>query len=237
MIILFTAGPAFGLPEASPYVTKTEVQLQMAGIAYRKERATPDLSPKGQLPFIDDEGERIGDSTFIRAHIERKYGVDLDAGLDARERAQAWALERMIENHLTWAVIYFRWLVPENFEKGPSHWFDGVPEPARAGVKADVLGRVTAAMRAVGIARHSPEEIVGLGDRSLSALSLQLGDRPYLMGERPAGVDAMAFGSLACLLTPFFASPLRQRAIAYDNLTAYADRMMRAHFPDHPWSI
>src|SRR6202000_3368828 len=82
MIILSGGGPNFGLPEISPYVTKTEVQLKMAGLAYRKERATPTDSPKGQVPFIDDDGERIADSTFIRAHIERKYGVDLDAGLD-----------------------------------------------------------------------------------------------------------------------------------------------------------
>ena len=31
MIILYGAGPGFGLPEISPYVTKTEVQLQLAG--------------------------------------------------------------------------------------------------------------------------------------------------------------------------------------------------------------
>src|SRR5208282_752494 len=87
MIILYGGGPNFGLPEISPYVTKIEVQLNMAGLAYRKERATPKDSPKGQVPFIDDDGERIADSTFIRAHIERKYGVDLDEVLDSRARA------------------------------------------------------------------------------------------------------------------------------------------------------
>jgi hypothetical protein len=32
----------------------------------------------------------IADSTFIRAHIERKYGFDFDAGLSQQGRAQAW---------------------------------------------------------------------------------------------------------------------------------------------------
>ena len=36
----------------------------------------PPASPKGQLPFIDDGGEAVADSTFIRAHIERRYGFD-----------------------------------------------------------------------------------------------------------------------------------------------------------------
>ena len=70
MIVLYGFGPGFGLPEISPFVTKTEVQLKMAGLAYGKEKARPMASPKGQLPYIDDEGEAIADSTFIRAHIE-----------------------------------------------------------------------------------------------------------------------------------------------------------------------
>ena len=74
MIILYGFGEGFGLPEKSPFVTKTEVQLKMAGLAYRKEKAMPPASPKGQLPYIDDEAESIADSTFIRAHIEGKYG-------------------------------------------------------------------------------------------------------------------------------------------------------------------
>ena len=74
MIILYGFGPGFGLPEISPFVTKTDVQLKMAGLAYCKEKAKPPASPKGQLPYIVDEAETIADSTFIRAHLEGKYG-------------------------------------------------------------------------------------------------------------------------------------------------------------------
>jgi hypothetical protein len=50
MITLYGFGAGFGLPEISPFVSKTEVQLKMAGLAYRKEKARPPASPKGQLP-------------------------------------------------------------------------------------------------------------------------------------------------------------------------------------------
>src|SRR4029077_5478128 len=41
MITLYGAGEGFGLPEVSPYVTKTEVQLKMAGLGYAKAKAGP----------------------------------------------------------------------------------------------------------------------------------------------------------------------------------------------------
>jgi len=88
MITLYGFDAGFGLPERSPFVTKTEVQLKMAGLDYRKERSMPTASPKGQLPFIDDDGEAVADSTFIRAHIEGKYGFDFDAPLNLQQRAQ-----------------------------------------------------------------------------------------------------------------------------------------------------
>jgi glutathione S-transferase len=236
MITLFGFGAGFGLPEISPFVTKTEIQLKMAGLAYRKERAMPPASPKGQLPYIEDEGERIADSTFIRAHIERKYGFDFDAGLDRDARAQAWAFERMIEHHVYWALVGARWVDPENFAKGPAHFFDGAPEDRREQLRENAQFRVAENYLLSGLGRHAPDEDVALAMRSILALSVQLGDKPYLMADRPVGVDATAFGALAGILTPFFASRLRAEVEKFDNLTAYVERMMRNYYPEFTWS-
>lgn len=236
MITLYGFGPGFGLPEISPYVTKTEIQLMLAGLAYRRATAAPTDSPKGQLPFIEDDGETIADSTFIRAHLEAKYGVDLDAGLGGLDRAKAWAIERMVENHLGYASGYARWILPENFAKGPAQFVNAAPEAARPALRAEMLGRVTDAFRAQGVGRHAPDEVVELGARSLVALEQFLGDKLYLMGERPTGSDAIVFAHLAGLLTPFFDSPLRRRAERFETLTAYVDRMMARFYPNHPWA-
>ncbi|MEW6642180.1 MAG: glutathione S-transferase family protein [Pseudomonadota bacterium] len=235
MITLYGIGPGFGLPEISPYVTKTEVQLRLAGLPYVKQQAMPDSSPKGQLPYIADGEIRVADSTFIRLHLEQAHGVDLDAALDARQRAEAWALERMIENHFNWASGYARWVLPENFAKGPAHFFDGAPAEMREALRRDVQGRVAETMRTAGLARHTPDEIVTLGVRSLSALSVVLGDQRYLFGDEPCGTDATAFAALAGLLTPFFDSPLRQQALQFPNLLRYVDRLMAQVYPEHDW--
>ena len=235
MITLYNFGPGFGLPEVSPYCMKTEIQLKMAGLAYRKEEGGYPKAPKGKLPYISDEGELVADSTFIRAHILKKYGIDLDQGLDDRQRAEAWAVERMLEDHLEWGIGYMRWCLPMNFAKGPAHFFDGAPEEIRAKLVEDTRLRVVENMRAHGIGRHKLEEIVELGGKSLASTSTLLGDNAYLTGALVSGADATALGVLASNFTPFFESPLRERALEFGNLGAYVDRMMAQFYPEHAW--
>jgi glutathione S-transferase len=236
MITLYGLGAGFGLPEISPFVTKTEIQLKMAGLAYRKALTLPPSSPKGQLPYIDDDGELIADSTFIRAHIERKYGFDFDEGLGSLQRAQAWAYERMIEHHIYSALVGARWLDPDNFAKGPAQFFDAAPEEHRTALREEAQVRVRENYRIGGLGRHAPDEALGLSTRSLSALSQLLAHRHYLMGDRPCGTDATAFAVVAGILTPFFDSALRLRVLQMANLTFYVERMMKQYYPEHQWS-
>jgi glutathione S-transferase len=227
MLTLYGFGPAFDLPDPSPFVMKTEIQLKMAGVPYRFERAAPQAAPKGKIPFIQVGAHRVGDSTFIRAHIEKHHRFDFDAGLSTHERAQAWAIERMLEDHLYFAIMQHRWLDDENWHKGPSHFFDGAPE----GVAEDARRRVRENLHGHGISRHLHEETADLSERSLASLSVILGDKPYVMGEEPSGVDATAAAMVAAALTPFFTGELRRRAEKYANLTTYRDRMFARYYP------
>ncbi|MBD8879434.1 glutathione S-transferase family protein [Rhodanobacter sp. 7MK24] len=234
-ITLYGCAPAFGLPDPSPFVTKTEVQLQMAGLPYRKVFAIPPEAPKGKLPYIDDAGEIVCDSSFIRAHLERKYALDLDAGLDARQRAEAWAVERLLEDHLYWAMVWFRWVDAENFAKGPAHFVDRAPEEMRQQLRDNLQAAKQNELHAHGLGRHSREQIAELGTRSIDALAVLLGEHDYLFGDRPHAVDAIGFAVLAAILTPFFDTPLRAAAERHPNLVAYVARMMRFYYPAHAW--
>ena len=234
-ITLFATRPGFGLPDTSPFVIKTEVQLKMAGLAYERASAIPPQAPNGKLPYIDDHGEVVTDSTFIRAHIERRYAVDLDEGLNLRERAEAWTIERLLEDHLYFAMVWFRWIDPENFERGPAHFADAAPEAERARMRQEMQARKASELHAQGLGRHPPGRIAELGERSIDALALMLGDKPHLLREAVSGVDATAFGVLASVMTPFFDTPLRRAAEAHRNLVAYVARMMRRYYPEHAW--
>lgn len=229
MITLFAFGSMWGQPDPSPYVIKTETQLKIAGLPYEKSYSGFPNAPKGKQPYIADEGEIVADSTFIRAHIEKKYGVDFDVGLSDRQRAEAWALERMLEDHLYWALVYFRWAVEENFWKGPGAVFFGdAPKEVRAGARQ----RVVDVLHGQGLGRHSVEEVAQLGVKSLCALSALIDDGSYVFGNRMSGVDATAFGMVSAALCTHFSSPLREAAEALPNLVAYDARMKKRFFAD-----
>ena len=236
-IILFGLGTGYGLPDKSPFVQKAETQLKMAGLAYEKRNGSRDEAPKGKLPYIEDAGTRIGDSTLIRAHLEQRDGFDLDAGLSAPQRAQAWTLERLLEDHLYWALVYYRWMDLDNFAKGPAHNVDHAPEALRPQLRTDMQARVADTLRMHGLGRHTPDEILTLGRRSLDTVAAWLDDRDYLFTDHPTATDATASAILAGLLTPFFDSPLRSAAERHANVVAYVGRMMQRYFPEHAWEV
>ena len=232
MITLYSFGPAFGLPDSSPFVTKVEVLLKMSGQPHRTDTKGFNKAPKGKLPYIDDDGQKIADSTLIRWHLEKKYGTDFDRGLGASDRAVAWAFEKMVEDQLYWALVDARWSNDANFAKGPAKFFKAVPAPMRPFVVAMVRRKVRHNLYAHGIGRHSPEEITALATRSIDAIADQLGAKPFFMGAEPTGVDASMFAFVAGVLCPNFDTPLRAAAERHDNLRRYVGRMTARYYPD-----
>ena len=110
-----------------------------------------------------------------------------------------------------------------------------MPDHQRDKIREDAQFRVAENYLLSGLGRHAPDEDIDLAMRSLFALSVQLGDKPYLMGNDPCGTDATAFGALGGILPPFFDSALRERVEKFDNLTAYVDRMMTQYYPEFAW--
>jgi glutathione S-transferase len=230
MITLYTFGPAFGLPDASPFVTKTETLLKMAGLPYRTDPNGFRRAPKGKLPYIEDDGTVVADSTFIRWHIEKKYEIDFDRHLSAEQRGIAWALEKLCEDNLYWAALHWRWLDDDNFARGPAVFFQGIPGLVRPLVQKIVRKKVASATKAHGIGRHTPDEQLALAARGIESLSAAIGDKRYLMGDMPCGADATLFAFTMSMQCPHFESPLRRECERHDNLVAYVARMRQEYF-------
>jgi glutathione S-transferase len=234
LITLYVAGPLFpGLPDPSPFVSKAEILLKLSGLPYQTRRANFAKAPKGKIPYIQDgDGPFLGDTTLIRWHLEQSHGVDFDPGLSPADKAAAWAFEKMCEEHLYWAMVQPRWMVRENFDKGPRAFFQGIPVPMRQLVVAMAGRKVKRDMAGHGIGKHTPAEIERLGIRDVDALAAFLGEKPWLMGEAPCGADASVWSMLAHVLYPRFDTGLRTAAERHANLVAYRDRGLAHWFPN-----
>ncbi|MCE9650017.1 MAG: glutathione S-transferase family protein [Parvibaculum sp.] len=227
MIRLFVFPPVLrGTPNPGPFCIKLETALRLAGVAYETsyERLAA-KGPKHKIPFVEIDGERIGDSTLILERLRDEQGVDLDASLSPRERAQSHALQRMIEERLYFVMVHSRWLEPENWAKLKTAFFSKMPLPLRLIVPRLAQKRVRNSIVTQGLGRHTREEIYALGAADLAAVSTVLGDKAFLFGDRPTMADATAFAFLISIIGPDFESPLRTSALGHANLVSYTERM------------
>lgn len=211
---------------ASPFALKLETWLRLADVPFTVEESIrPDRMPKGKLPCIRDGGRLLADSSRIIAHLKATRGIDPDAGLTERQRAEALALQRLIEEHLYFAMVWARWLDPEGWPAVARGFFGGFPAPLRPLGRAILRARFRRMLVLQGLGRHGAAEIVELAREDLAALSAYLADKPFFMGEQLTTVDAVAFGFLANILLVPVEGALKRTAEGFPNLVAFCEAM------------
>jgi glutathione S-transferase len=230
VIALQTFGPFFDLPDPSPFVTKMDVLLKMSGVPFTSVVGDFRQAPKGKMPFIIEDGIKIGDSTLIRLHLENKFGVNFDKHLTAAEKGIAWAVEKMLEDSLYWAMVHARWMDDTSFSKGPAQFFQSMPSLIRPFVTRMVRKQVRRNLHGQGLGRHTTDEVVALGNKAIDAVAAVLGDKPYLMGAHKCGADATVFAFVLGVLCPLFDNPMRAHAETHKNLVAYCERMRQEFY-------
>ena len=232
MIKLFQFPPAFGLPNASPFCMKLETYLRMAGLPFELVNSSGAVmkAPKRKLPYIDDGGTVVADSSFVIDYLKGRYGDPLDAALSPPERAVATAFQRLIEENLYWAVVQIRWAEDTGWAKTRQAFFGAMPAPLRWFVPALARRGLLAELRGQGMGRHSAAEIHAIGCRDVTAIADFLADKPFMLGEQPTSLDATAHAFLANLLWAPFDSPIQRHAQTRPTLEAYCQRMKARYF-------
>ena len=231
MIELHKFRPFWGLPNASPFCMKMETYLRMAALPFELVNSGNVMkAPKHKLPYIDDGGTVVADTTFIIEYLKGRYGDPLDAALSPAERAVATALQRLIEENLYWAVVQMRWAEPAGWAKTREAFFGTMPAPLRWFVPALARRGLLAEMRGHGMGRHSVAEIHAIGCRDVTAIADFLADKPFMLGEQPTSLDATAHAFLANLLWAPVDSPIQRLARSRPTLQAYCERMKARYF-------
>ncbi len=232
MIKVYNYIGAWDLPCISPYVTKLVNYCAMAGVEHEVVMQPLDKlaedAPNGKLPYItDSDGTKVGDSQACIDYLKDKYGDPLDGSMSAEEKAQALAWNRLLEEHLYWSgIIQTRWRKDRGWETYIPYIVGGAEVSAemrtgldqfRAGIVSQFDGQ--------GMGRRSDEQVYGLAQNDLQAISDKLGDNPYFFGAKPHAIDASVYSTLMHILYTPFDSPSKDFGLKQKNLVDYCKRM------------
>ena len=236
MITLYTIPALWGLPSISPPSMKLETWFRLANLPYTiiNELNKLDESPKGTFPFIDYNGKLISDSTLIIDMFQREKGINLDKDLSANERAVSLAFRRMLQEHSYWGVAYIRYVDDENWnlskEVLTNLLFAELPQESREPMLEDIRSRYFGKLNAVGITRHTSQEVAQIFSDEFQALSDLLADRSFFFGEHPTTLDATAYAYIGNIIKPPFNSPIVDYVRDLDNLCQHYERMSKKFF-------
>ena len=239
MITLHKAVPAFGVADISPFCLKVETYMRMVGLQYRGVVSDSRKAPKRKIPWIEDDGRIVSDSTAIVTYLEDRVGSPLDANLRPRDHALTVAFRALLEEHFYFVVLWMRWCDnvgwhvyrPVLLSIAPHLRIPKVVAPlVLAGIRRQYMRSVWIQ----GTGRHTPDEINALGQSHLTAVSECLGDQLYFLGEQPRTIDSTVYAFLAAVVFAPFEGPIKDHASHLPNLMSYCERIRAQYWSDTP---
>lgn len=233
MITLYNFGPFQGLADPSPFCLKVDCYMRVAGIEFATKSGANYIgaSPKHKLPYIEDDGRAIGDSSFILEHLKEKYGDILDKDLNAEQKAVARAFMKMMDENLYWCIVHSRW-IGEGWPTIKEAFFGNIPFPLKMIIPGVAQKRIKKSLYQHGLGRHSEQEILDIARKDITALSDYLGTKDYFLINKPTSLDVGAFAFLAEMIVPELTCDLNETALSFDNLVNFVRRMKTRFYPE-----
>jgi glutathione S-transferase len=229
-MMVYGAWEAFGVPDFSPACLKLKTYLRMAQLPYTSAPGNPRKAPTKKIPFITDGGKTVGDSGLIIEHLKDKHGDKLDARLTKEEHAVGHLVRRTCEESLYWPILYTRWADDAVWSEYGKQFKTLVP-PIIGGLIISMIRKDTLRNAwGQGISRHTLDNVVAHGRADIDALSVILGDKPYLFGGAPTSYDASLFGTVANVMAFPEDGPLAKHARSKTNLAAFVDRVKSTYW-------
>ena len=226
MLTLYSYPALFGVADNNGYGLKVFAFLKLTGVPFVHQH-TFDASqaPRQQLPYIIDDGETLGDSDTIIAHLIRRYELPIDAGLSIQQRDTAHLIGRMLDD-LYWVMSYSRW-------KDEEFW-PGLRDALRrehpqVTDQALVKAREYNSQRYYyqGIGRFTPAAAYARGLADLKVLVDLLPPREYMFGPKPTSIDASIYGFIANIYFYSIETPLKKFVSSQSNLVRHCTAIHR----------
>ena len=220
MITLYSYPELFGVADNNGYGLKVFAFLRLAGVPFTHEHIfDASKAPRGQLPYIVDDGETIGDSETIIAHVIAKYRPAIDAALTAAQRDTDLLITRMLDD-LYWVMSYSRW-------KDERYWPAFRDALMREHPSLDEAGLLKARefnfqrYHYQGIGRYAPEAAYARGLADLNGAGASRSGGGYVHGPKPTSIDAGIYGFIANIYFFDIDTPLKRFVAAHGNLVRH----------------
>ena len=227
MITLYSYPELFGVADNNGYGLKVFAFFKLTSVPFAHQHIfDASAAPRGQLPYIVDDGEAIGDSDMIIEHLTRKYRLNIDDGLTAAQRDTNHLITRMLDN-LYWVMSYSRW-------KDERFW----PSFCDA-LRREHASLTEAGLRKAqefnsqryyyqGIGRYAPAAAYNRGIADLQVLANLIPARGYLHGPKPTSIDAGIYGFIANIHFYDIDTPLKQFVASHENLVRHCNAIHAA---------
>jgi glutathione S-transferase len=157
-----------------------------------------------------------------------------------RRRAKVDALIALIDSVLSPALDFNWWLESENLAiVGLAHTRH-LSFPATVVEGRQKYERVKARLDALGFVADDADDVYARAERAYEVLSVELGDKPFMLGASPSLLDAVAVGHLALALhAPMDPehSQLMTLVGKFDNLVDYTNRVLGSYLRNAPSTV
>jgi glutathione S-transferase len=220
MLTLYSYPELFGVADNNGYGLKVFAFLKLAGVPFLHEHIfDASAAPRGQLPYIVDAGETIGDSDAIIAHVTTKHRLTIDAGLTGAQRDTDHLVTRMLDD-LYWVMSYSRWKDERFWPLFRAALLREHPSLTEAGLsKAQEFNFQRYNFQ--GIGRYAPDAAYARGLADLQVLANLIPASGYMHGGKPTSIDAGIYGFIANIYFYEIETPLRQFVVAHDNIVRH----------------
>ena len=220
MITLYSYPSLFGVADNNGYGLKVFAFLRLTGVPFVHEHIfDASAAPRGQLPYIVDDGETIGDSETIIAHLIAKYRLAIDAELTAPQRDMSLLVTRMLDD-LYWVMSYSRWKDDRWFPAFRDALMREHPHLTEEGLlKAREFNFQRYHFQ--GIGRYTPDAAYARGLADLAVLADMVPANGFVHGAKPTSIDAGIYGFIANIFFFDIDTPLKQFVVSRPGLVRH----------------
>lgn len=220
MPTLYSYPDLCGVADNNPFGLKVYAFMRLCGMQFDHEHVLDTKNaPRGQLPYLVDGQQNIGDSDAIIAYLKARYRLPIDDGLSHAQRNVDLLVRRTLDD-LYWTMSYARW-------KDEQFW--PLFRDMLLAEHADITVSDLEAARQYnhlryhyqGIGRYEPPQVYARGMENLRVVSDAIGTNDFVFGAQPRSLDAAIYGFVANIYFYDMDTPLRRFVVSRPNLVRH----------------